>query len=545
MALFIDMVHDNPGEPPFETRYRNPQELARLGLNGQVSKHIHTAVPFDFLDEPLFSGGSEERLWFDAQIQKYRQEISQARDAGLEMYYHIDLFLFPKKLVERFRDAMCQNDRISLGRSKTRELLRGMLEELFELFPDLSGLVIRVGETYLHGLPHHCGNSAVKYGDDIPQEQQEFVDLITLLRDVVCVEQDRKLIFRTWDLYPDRFHGGRDYYLAVTDQIEPHGNLIFSIKHTAIDFWRHVNWNTCLGQGRHQQIVEVQIQREYEGKGAYPNYPVAGILEGFPEVREPCGLREFHSHPHFAGVYSWSRGGGWYGPYIQDEFWIDLNMEVLAEWVKNPERSERDCFESVATGGLGLESGGPLHRLCLLANEAVLKGRYCAAYDQQFNGECTPTCLWMRDDHLGGKAQLGELFQWLQNHNCISEALAEKAEAVELWEQIAELAAQIQLPDERKNETFHAGVEYGLRLFRMIYEGWRVLSEDVSSLNSYQRAFDAYNHLPNEFPASATLYQSDRRVGKHQYSKGDESQKGFDQFVHWVFSSSRPIYSLV
>ena len=42
-------------------------------------------------------------------------------------------------------------------------------------------------------------------------------------------------------------------------------------------------FNPTLGIGRHRQIVEVQCQREYEGKGAYPNYVVKGVVEGFEE----------------------------------------------------------------------------------------------------------------------------------------------------------------------------------------------------------------------------------------------------------------------
>ena len=62
-------------------------------------------------------------------------------------------------------------------------------------------------------------------------------------------------------------------------------NWRFSIKHTALDFWRHVKVNECLTRGKHPQIIEVQCQREYEGKGAYPNYVMDGVINGFEENR--------------------------------------------------------------------------------------------------------------------------------------------------------------------------------------------------------------------------------------------------------------------
>jgi hypothetical protein len=42
--------------------------------------------------------------------------------------------------------------------------------------------------------------------------------------------------------------------------------LYFSIKHSSGDFTRPASWNPQLGVGKHAQIVEVELQREYEGK---------------------------------------------------------------------------------------------------------------------------------------------------------------------------------------------------------------------------------------------------------------------------------------
>lgn len=62
------------------------------------------------------------------------------------------------------------------------------------------------------------------------------------------------------------------YYLNVSDPIDPHPLFYFCIKHTAGDFWRFSDFNEQLAIGKHAQVVEVQCQREFEGKGAYPTY---------------------------------------------------------------------------------------------------------------------------------------------------------------------------------------------------------------------------------------------------------------------------------
>lgn len=83
---------------------------------------------------------------------------------------------------------------------------------------------------------------------------------------------------------------------------------------------------------------------------------------------------------------------------------------------------------------------------------------------------------------------------------------------MKIWEKIASIAEGIQFPDHRTNEVFHTSVEYGVRLFCMICEGWRILLNDMDSLSVYQQARDAYYRLPDECPYCASLYQSDRRV---------------------------------
>lgn len=77
----------------------------------------------------------------------------------------------------------------------------------------------------------------------------------------------------------------RKKYQYISDQVEPHPNLVIAIKHCEGDFHRGNPFSKVLGLGRHQQLVEVQCAREYEGKGAYPNYIARGVIEGFEEDR--------------------------------------------------------------------------------------------------------------------------------------------------------------------------------------------------------------------------------------------------------------------
>ena len=49
-------------------------------------------------------------------------------------------------------------------------------------------------------------------------------------------------------------------------------------------------------------------------------------------------------NPLFKGVWTWSRGGGWGGPYIKNEFWIELNAYVISHWASNPLKTEKEIL---------------------------------------------------------------------------------------------------------------------------------------------------------------------------------------------------------
>jgi hypothetical protein len=287
---FIDMVHHNPGEPPCDTKFTDPESIRMLGFNGQAFKHINTVATLDAVAPGVFPKTNAEREWLNAFTAAREFEIRKAKAEGLNVFYHIDLFVLPKRIVEFFRDEICdpKTGRIDLHRPKTLELHRALFDEIFTRWPEIDGLIIRVGETYLMDTPHHVGNGAVNYVSGLTLEDMhvEFRKLLIFLRTEICVKHNRWLIHRTWDTHPDRFHASLAFYTAVTQEIATHPKLLFSIKHTTFDFQRFSPLNPCLGVGRHPQVVEVQCQREYEGKGAYANYVVRGVAEGFSELTD-------------------------------------------------------------------------------------------------------------------------------------------------------------------------------------------------------------------------------------------------------------------
>jgi len=43
----------------------------------------------------------------------------------------------------------------------------------------------------------------------------------------------------------------------------------------------------------------------------------------------PIGLKSLLKSPQLKGLWTWSRGGGWWGPFIHgQEQWVDLHVQV-------------------------------------------------------------------------------------------------------------------------------------------------------------------------------------------------------------------------
>ena len=529
----LDMVHNNPGEPLTVSAFSNPAYLKEVGYTGQVKNDYtfaHAAITFDKLNPKIFPQGSKEREWVLQAAERVRQNIKAAHAAGIKVYYFTDIIVLPKKLVELYHDEICdEHGKISFERPKTIEIHKIMLDELFETFPDLDGLVIRTGETYLNNVPYHTGNNPITNG------VESHVKLINLLREEVCVKRNKTIFYRTWSF--GGMHDSKDYYLAVTNQIEPHPNLIFSIKHTKGDYHRTYDFNPTLGTGKHKQIIEVECQREYEGKGAFPDYVMDGVINGFEEyntIKPQMGfksLNDLKDNPNFAGVWSWSRGGGWVGPYITNEFWCRLNAYVISQWGKDTKQSEETIFNSFMDkyGIKQPKCRKAFRELCLLSAKAVIRGHESAKY--YFDKDWV---WWTRDEFLAGvdspavgqtlfpsEGFLNKAFEWYYQHNLLDSVIAEKQESVDLWKKIVHLSKQIDITNKADQDYIKVSSEYGLLLHTIIADGWNIMAlgfvgdktgrYDTKKLSALIVKYDMdwvnYKKLKEEKPSCATLYK--------------------------------------
>lgn len=514
--LILDMVGKNT-----ESSFNNAKKLKKYGYNGQIKRDfIIGAITFDSLKEDIFPEGSESRKTIYETEVRVRNQINAALAAGIKIYYFTDVIILPKKIKELYRDQICDEDgNISFDKPRTKEIYKIMIEEVFRKFPEVEGLVIRTGENYVYDLPHYVGNSPI----DKNHPRESHINLINFLRKEICEKRNKKIIYRTWSF--DGFHTDPNYYLNVTDKIEPHPNLIFSIKHINGDFHRTNSFNPTLSLGSHQQIVEVQCQREYEGKGAHPNYIAKGVIDGFEEFNSfskkvkrflklrSNSLMDIRNDKNFRGVWTWSRGGGWGGPYIKNELWCDVNAFVISTWANDTERKEEEIFNQYAADVLNLEEEDIIkfRKINILSTQGVISGQY--------SSEFPVNIWWTRDDFFGGTNDLEKTFEWLYDNKMINQALKEKQQSQEIWDKILKISTEI--TDTPHKNFILTSSKYGKIKYSIINQAWIIMLKgfhgdktgnyDITSIKNALEKYDNYwlefNALEKGSPYSSSIYR--------------------------------------
>lgn len=539
LPFILDMVHNNPGEEPYITKYNNPVFLKEQGFNGAVTHwHINCAITYDNYKKGIIKD-KEEKKWIEQRANDIEQKIVAFHNAGIAVYPFTDFIVFPRSIWEKYGKEIAGKEKVTgtggsderarkpnIQNKRTQELLIAQIDGIFKSFPSLDGLTLRFGETYLHDTPFHLGGSPIRDGKI---GINDHILLLNILREEICVKRNKKLFYRTWD-FGYNFHTNPEYYLAVTNQIAPHPNLIFSIKYQQDDYHRMTPFNPTLGIGNHQQIVESQSRMEAYGKGAHPYYTAKGVIEGWPETKyeilfgkhcftgkknsdeNPRGIKDILSTKKLQGVMTWSNGGGWQGPYITHEIWTDLNTYIVSHWAQNTQKTEKELFYEF-TENLGLDDWNAdlFREIAILSIEGVRKG-HCNSYSWN-------DVWWTRDEFFSAAANTNIIHDILKKQ-LQDKVLAEKAEASAIWLQIEALSKQLSCNDIHLQEAIRVSCTYGRIKYQLIEQMWKIMiaegcyQQNIAINNQeIKKVITKYDHLWTEWkslkqssPWCATLY---------------------------------------
>lgn len=409
-------------------------DLARYteyGYNAAVLGDITQLADY----ETVAPGVVEKNTTLKSRIEKHRRafqvEYDRANNLGLAVCLMTDEIELPAVVLGHFRSSVVDANkphRINFDSPQFWELYRAKYREVLKAYPKVAYVIVRTGENYSHLDEGYTGHTVLdKAPDDAYFHNMQ--RLIAETRKVVVDECGRTLIWRTWDLGNNGFHANPAVYDRILEGVHERQGLIFSVKHTQTDFWDYNDFNPMIGRGGVRQVVEFQCAREYEGKGAFPNYVGPAHAEAINKAR---GLGA-------EGVWVWDFGGGWGGPFLKSDRWVRLNVYATTQLAKNPGASPRKIAEQWAAEEFGSNAAPKVADMLILSPECVRKFMYVGPYAESHKG-WMPSRNLMRDDIIRGERTLREnggiKILYDGSRQSLDEALAEKSEAVELAAQM-------------------------------------------------------------------------------------------------------------
>ena len=437
----------------------DPETALKFGYNTVFTPHSHAnVVLLEEADPDMFYKHGKERDAVAARRREYQAGLTLHRGYHLDSISSSDEFEFHRAVLKSpFGKKITpggDSERICFCAPETWQLYTAKYNELFRDFPGVDYTMIRLGENYAEG--DYFGNTVVdkEFWNYCPACQTDKYDerIAKLIKKTLpLVTQDgRRYIHRTWDTNSDTFHSNPEMYRHILDLLtekQPDGtvkklpdidNLIFSVKYTATDFWRYNFPNATIGEGDVAQIIEFQCQREYEGKGAFPNFIGEQLSEAY----------RYSAEHGAAGIWNWHHGGGWNGPYLKTDMWNQANIYAAAHLAWNPDTPAETLAYEWALMNFGKENADTITEILLLSDDAVLKLVYFEAYADLKDDPWMPNENWVRDDVIKGGDRLRKIYD--RARDFVPEMVQEKEQGVRDVEKMLLLAENLVLPEEEK-----------------------------------------------------------------------------------------------
>ncbi|MEM1026975.1 MAG: hypothetical protein AAGJ38_02730 [Planctomycetota bacterium] len=408
----------NVGEPASESRYDDPKELAALGYTGRV---FHETAAMSGVPQPDVLSDPEMRRWVEQQQHDLDRSIDAAVSAGLDVYLSYDALVLAKDIVERQAAMLtCKGrpDTLCPASDRTINLCMDGLTAMLERWPQAAGVVLRFGDTDARRLPYLIGNDL--YLPHCPRcndhgRADRIVRVISAAYERVVERPGKRLIARAWNVRPGGMHDTAELAQRVVERLPGDASddrLVLSFKFAQTDFWRYQPWNAAsLACGGRPVMYELQCQREFEGKGGIPSWQAGLWRDGCPEMRDAngavSGLAESSGRINFAGVMAWVRGGGWGGPFVDDESWIDANAFAAPRLADDPTVAPETLAEQWAQQRLGMshpDEVAAVSGVLARSPDLVRRAFYVESYARSRPDAWHPAADWITDDLLDVEA---------------------------------------------------------------------------------------------------------------------------------------------
>ena len=426
-AMSLRLVAD-----PLEPGYPGAEQALKWGYNAVMIEPWPSLALYEQFDPAIYDpstyGG--QRAWVEEQRRKAREEIARAKALHLKVIAPGDVISFPRQMMDLYGARMsddARTPRYCIERDVVRAALSAGLDEVLSEFPEIDGIMVRTGENYELG--PLAGNTPQSSTCARSDGLEKLTATVSLLEETVTRKHGRLLIQRAWDLGSDGAHAQTSNTKRLASLVGTPAQPMLSYKVTQTDFWRYNPLNPNLTQTIGPRMIELQAAREFEGKGAFPNFIGDIYAVGAPESPEPGGLRAA-SHWGVDAAWVWPKGGGWDGPQVAADLWLDANNYVLSRLLWDPQQNSKALAHNWAAQRFGGAAAPGITALLELSPKAVLKGLYIKCYATKQDDAWSPNNLWVRDDIITGDYHLNDIYQACKEEPDFSAAIAEKQEAV-------------------------------------------------------------------------------------------------------------------
>ena len=428
------MILDNPGEQPHHTRYRDPKELRELGYTDLI---IYPTTGLSGLLGPDTLTSPDVRRWVADQYDAVQATITGAQIAGLKCWVVYDAPALATELVGSAMTLAPEQPLVlNPGSDELLDMCGQCLQALLSRIEGIDGVVLRLGDSDAHKVGYLLGHDIYQprggAADEISRADR-LVKFITYFHDIVANKLGLSLMVRGWNIRPGGMHDDADLCKSVVQQLPVDDKLILSFKFTQTDFWRFQKWNeSSLVCGDRPIVYELQCQREFEGKGAIPNYQVPIWRNGMHETQGAQGLADVADRVNLFGLWAWVRGGGWRGPYVREgaEMWIDANVAAVPKLAADPKANPEQLAREFITDRLNVTDEQAVQVIADILNtsaQSALELFYVGPYAQLKRDVWFPGGQVIQDDQVDAEA-LWSLLRQLPDR-VLDEVLAEKQAA--------------------------------------------------------------------------------------------------------------------
>ncbi|MFC4993700.1 hypothetical protein [Rubritalea tangerina] len=328
---------------------------------GRVRAHGYTAVTLDDVAHLVSREGHGDGLSLRvSRLQlEMRRVIGIIKEAGLKVLMTSDVI------------PMTENQRRGFAgdREAMSKYFKDLLGEFLESFPEVDGVVLRLGEGDGKDVKGDIANELfIKTAAEANVLMGDLLELFDY--------HERYLICRTWTVgaYPVGdliWHRKRIQRLlsGITSSY-----FILSLKYGESDFFRYLPLNQAFHETSVAKVVEFQSRREYEGAGEYPSF-IGWQVEAY--------ARQLESAENLVGFSVWVQTGGWHAfrrrSYMgKGSYWVELNSVVTVLVMQHGMRVDEaltKCYGSIKFDAV--------KQFLELSEEVIMKGLYVEEFAQQ------------------------------------------------------------------------------------------------------------------------------------------------------------------